>query len=89
MQEILLFTGDNCPACHQLKNRLKAVGLTDKVTEVNTGTDNGMERAKEYDIRAIPTMLILDNGEVKDILRGAMHSYNAIKAFLNFWSNNK
>jgi len=83
MQTMLLFTGKNCPACSQLKNRIKYLELTDKVTEVDTGTEDGMQQAKEYDIRAIPAILVLKDGAVQDVLRGAMHSDGAIKGFIN------
>lgn len=83
MQPMLLFTGKNCPACSQLKNRIKHLKLTDKVEEVDTGTEEGMELAKKYDVRAIPAILVLRDGAVQDVLRGAMHSDGAIKGFIN------
>ena len=87
MQTMLLFTGPNCPACSQLKNRIKHLELTDKVTEVDTSTEEGMQQAKEYDIRAIPAILVLKGDAVQDVLRGAMHSDGAIKGFINAGGN--
>ena len=87
MQTMLLFTGPNCPACSQFKNRIKHLELTDKVTEVDTSTEEGMQQAKEYDIRAIPAILVLKDDAVQDVLRGAMHSDGAIKGFINAGGN--
>ena len=83
MIERFLFTGPNCPACHQLKNRIKAIGLTDKLTEVDTSTKEGLAKAKEHEIRGLPTILVVSDGKVEDILRGALHSDAALKGFIN------
>ncbi len=57
--KILLFTTKTCPNCPQAKDELK------KFEEIeHIDAHDNMEMAQEYGIRTVPTLIVLNNGNV-------------------------
>jgi len=77
------FYAEWCAPCKMLLPTLdKLANEIDNVLIVKVNVDNNGEIAKNYGIRGIPTLLLIDNGEVKSRLSGN-HSLESLKEFLN------
>jgi len=63
MEEIILFTGEGCPACKEVKKRLKNPSQI-KIADV-TKDENYARLAFENDILAIPTVAIKTQNKIK------------------------
>jgi thioredoxin 1 len=65
MKQLLKFSATWCGPCKALAKNFEHVTLGD-VELVSIDIDNQMEEAKQYNIRGVPTMVLLENGvEVK------------------------
>lgn len=72
-----------CAPCKMLLPTLdKLADEIDNVLIVKVNVDDNSEIAKNYGIRGIPTLLLIDNGEVKSRLSGNQN-LEALKKFLN------
>jgi thioredoxin-related protein len=60
----ILFTSSTCKACPQMKANLKAAKMI--YLETNTDSKQGQLMAKLYQVRSLPTLVIMDGvDEVK------------------------
>ena len=65
MKQLLKFSATWCGPCKSLANNFKHVTLGD-VELVSIDVDEQVDKAKEYNIRGVPTMVLLEDGiEVK------------------------
>ncbi len=62
MEEIIFFTGEGCPACEEVKKRLKNPSI--KIVDV-TKDENYARLAFQNDILAIPTVAIKTQDKIK------------------------
>ncbi len=60
------FYADWCGPCQRLKPILNNVAerLTGKVTVAKVNIDESMELAKKYNVRSVPTLLVIKDGKV-------------------------
>lgn len=67
--KLLKFTADWCGACKSLTKQLEP--YKDKITEIDLGTDEGEQLAANYNVKSLPTVIVLnDNDDIIDILIG-------------------
>lgn len=59
-KEILVFSAGFCPSCGPWKKMLDEKGV--EYTVVDIDTDEGMEQATKYQVRGLPTTIILRDG---------------------------
>jgi thioredoxin 1 len=65
MKELLKFSASWCGPCKSLTNNLKNVDLGD-VKLIDIDVDEEFEKAAKYNIRGVPTLVLLEDGiEVK------------------------
>ena len=68
------FWGDGCGPCMMMDPVLKEIASenpdTLKVAKINVGQNMGL--AGKYGVRAVPTLLFVKDGEVKDTHTGAL-----------------
>lgn len=86
-RKVLFVSGENCPACKNVKVVLQNAGLLDAVEYIDSATQRGTEVISEYGIRGIPTLLRLREGPkgawiVADALVGDRHTPDKIKSFV-------
>jgi thioredoxin 1 len=81
MKEVLKFSASWCGPCQMLSMTLK--GIEDNTVPVQEiDIDEQLDLAAQYNIRSVPTMIMLQDGvEVKRV-SGALPA-NKVKEFLN------
>lgn len=62
MREVIKFYATWCQPCKALSENLKGVHVDVKIQEVDI--DENMELAQKHFVRSVPTMIMLENGEV-------------------------
>lgn len=78
-KEILKFSAEWCGPCKMLSNLLGGIELDIPITNIDI--DQNMDKAKEYGVRGVPTLVLLDNGvEIKRLI--GMQTVDAIKEFV-------
>lgn len=67
------FTADWCPPCQSLSPRLRALAAANPgvLRVVSVQVDQCPELVAKYSVQALPTLLLLVNGEVVDSFEGA------------------
>ena len=80
---VVVFSADWCPDCQNIKPALEqAQTELSNVIFYTVDTSENKEIAKEYGIHAIPTLVILQDGQAVDRLVGPT-SYEQIVTFVN------
>ena len=64
MKEILYFSADWCAPCKQLAPTMES--LKGQINYRKINVDQDQELSAKYGVRNIPTLILLENGEVKD-----------------------
>jgi len=82
MREILYFTGTWCGPCKQLAPRMEKLQSEGKINYRKVDVDQDTNLTTKYAIRNIPTLVLLENGEVKDRLIG-LNTEQSIQDFYN------
>ncbi len=60
-----LFFTPMCPKCHSVREFMGTTGLEGE--EIDAATPDGLEEAKKFDVSTVPTVVFLENDEVKNI----------------------
>ena len=68
MKEILYFSADWCGPCKQLAPTMES--LKDQINYKKINVDKDQELSMKYGVRNIPTLILLENGEVKNKIVG-------------------
>ena len=80
MREVLKFYADWCGPCKMLSSTLEKVDSDISIREVDIDTE--FDVAAKYNIRSVPTMVMLENGvEIKRVT-GSI-PLDKVKEFLN------
>ena len=82
MREILYFTGTWCGPCKQLAPRMEKLKSEGKINYRKVDVDQDTNLTTKYAIRNIPTLVLLENGEVKGRLMG-LNTEQTIQNFYN------
>lgn len=78
--DLVLLTGNGCPNCVTLKNRLEAEGLLDEVEVRNVHEDEGArELLMSLGLRSIPVLVKHGHSTIV----GATHPIEKYKDFMN------
>jgi len=81
MKEILKFSADWCGPCHMLSSTIKTAGdLGVVIKEVDI--DENIDLAGSYNIRSVPTLVMLENGSETKRITGALN-VQQLKDFIN------
>jgi thioredoxin 1 len=68
MKKILYFSAEWCGPCKQLGPTME--GLRNQINYTKIDVDQDQESSIKYGVRNIPTLILLENGEVKNKLVG-------------------
>ena len=79
MKQVIYFGAEWCGPCQQIKPQLRAAGLPIQYIDV----DQNREITERYGIRNVPTVILLQNGEITDRKTGNMITVSAVKQMLN------
>jgi thioredoxin 1 len=81
---IIKFTASWCYPCKQMSEVLKNVVMPEDVIfkEIDVDTNPGL--AESYDVRNIPMLIKIKNGEIIDSIQG-MSNITKIKTWVNEW----
>lgn len=79
--EVLLFGADWCGNCTPQKEMLDDAGIEYEYVDVDESQES-QERANEYNVRSLPTTIVLDGGEVESSFIG-MTQLDKIEDVLN------
>ena len=80
MKKILYFSAAWCGPCQQLRPTME--GLSDQISYIKIDVDQDQESSIKYGVRNIPTLILLENGEVKNRLIGNQ-TVQSIMSFYN------
>jgi thioredoxin 1 len=80
MKQILYFSAAWCGPCQQLGPTME--GLSDQISYIKIDVDQDQDSAIKYGVRNIPTLILLENGEVKNKLVGNQ-TVQSIMSFYN------
>ena len=80
MKKILYFSAEWCGPCQQLGPTME--GLSDQISYIKIDVDQDQDSAIKYGVRNIPTLILLENGEVKNKLVGNQ-TVQSIMSFYN------
>jgi thioredoxin 1 len=80
MKKILYFSAAWCGPCQQLRPTME--GLSDQISYIKIDVDQDQESSIKYGVRNIPTLILLENGEVKGRLVGNQQA----ETILNFYN---
>lgn len=72
---VLEFTSNSCPPCVAMLTTLIDIAKNNKdiqIATVDMDDDSSSELIEKYEISATPTLIIFENGKVKDTLVGAV-----------------
>lgn len=75
MSELILVTSKTCGPCFMLKNRIEKEGL--KVTEYDAYEH--LDFIREHDIRSVPRLVVLKDGEPTKVIQGMDEIVERIK----------
>lgn len=82
MKQVLKFSASWCSPCKVLSNVIKGAGdLGVEITEIDI--DEQLELATKYNIRSVPTMVMLENGHEMKRMTGVM-SAQQLKDFVEY-----
>ena len=82
MKKILYFTAAWCGPCKTLSPIMES--LSGQINYEKIDVDTNQEMSIKHGVRNIPTLLLVENGEVKDRLVGA----HAPERILDFYKGN-
>ena len=82
MREILYFSASWCQPCKQLAPVMERLKSEGKINYKKIDVDTDTVLSPKYGVRNIPTLILLENGEVKNRLTG-VQSEQQIKDFYN------
>ena len=68
MKQILYFSAEWCGPCKQLGPTME--GLKGQINYTKIDVDQDQESSIKYGVRNIPTLILLENGEIKNRLVG-------------------
>lgn len=66
----LLFTGPSCKACGPMKRNLAAAGIIYEEHNIEIKENAGI--ASAYQVKALPTLVVVDKGQPRDSFPGAL-----------------
>lgn len=61
MRTFKLFTTQSCPKCPEVKEFVKESGI--QVEMVDAGSAEGLTQAREYNVTAVPTFIVFEDGK--------------------------
>lgn len=81
MKEILQFSAAWCGPCKTLSPIMEKLKSEGKITYRKIDVDTDTELSVKYGVRNIPTLILLENGEVKNRLTGLQSEQQLINFY--------
>ena len=78
MKEILQFSAAWCQPCKALSPRMEKLKSEGKINYRKIDVDTDTELSIKYGVRNIPTLILLENGEVKNRMTGVQSEQQII-----------
>jgi len=72
MKTLLFFHGDSCGACKMMEPSVKELEKEFKVMHVNTSENEGMELARKFMVRNIPTFIAVEGDVIPLNTKGSI-----------------
>ncbi len=79
MKEILYFSAPWCRPCRQLSPTMES--LSGQINYIKIDVDSDTELSTKYGVRNIPTLILLENGEVKNRVTGVQSEQQIINFY--------
>jgi len=79
MKEILYFSAPWCGPCRQLSPTMES--LSGQINYRKIDVDSNTELSTKYGVRNIPTLILLENGEVKNRVTGVQSEQQIINFY--------
>jgi thioredoxin 1 len=82
MKQLIFFSAQWCAACQTMKPTVEQISKQMNVSINKIDTDYDVSYTTEYNVKSIPTLILLENGKETKRLVGTQ-SENKIKEFIN------
>ena len=71
-RKIIFFFSETCVVCSMVKPILYSIAeeINIPIKSINVDEDGGKEKAKKYDITDWPTSLIVEDGIIRNVVKG-------------------
>lgn len=69
MKKLLKFSASWCQPCQVLSKNLKTIDLNIEIEEIDV--DENREKTVEFGIRSVPTLVLVEDDKVIDVLVGS------------------
>ena len=79
MKQVIYFGAEWCGPCKSIKPQLQAANLPIRYVDV----DKSPQMAGDYLVRSIPTVVLVENGEVSKRVVGTAITPDVVKQMLN------
>ena len=67
---------DTCPACRRMEKTYDEMSKEFETEFIDISTDEGVERAYDKGIRSMPSVAVMKDGEMVDLITGYMPKDN-------------
>ena len=81
MKEILQFSANWCQPCKALSPRMEKLKSEGKINYRKIDVDQNQDLSIKYGVRNIPTLILLENGEVKNRVTGVQSEQQIINFY--------
>jgi thioredoxin-like negative regulator of GroEL len=79
MKQVLYFSSTYCGPCRTFKPIMESLQTEMSITFINT--DSSPQTAQQYNVRSVPTTIVLENGVEKRRLVGVKSKEEIISAY--------
>ncbi|WP_461829344.1 thioredoxin family protein [Aquifex sp.] len=79
---IVYFYSPRCRACKQMEPTIEEISKEIKVYRINVNTEEGEKLAKEFGILGTPTILVVKEGRIQDVIIGT-RDYEELKSVIS------
>ena len=84
MRKLLKFWKEDCPPCEMLSETFKDIKIDIPMENIYIGRFENQDLRKEYDIKYLPTLIILEDDQVvKKIDKFDVRNKQEIEAWIN------
>ena len=78
---IVYFYSPRCGACKRMEPTIEKISKEVKVYRINVNTEEGEKLAKEFGILGTPTILVVKEGKIRDVIIGT-RDYTELKKLI-------
>lgn len=82
MKQLIFFSANWCAACQTMKQPVEQISKQTGISVNKIDTDYDVSYTSEYNVKSVPTLILLENGKETKRLVGTQPE-NKIKEFIN------